>query len=102
MTPRKWLRENLGKQAMGALTGTDSRAIEAAHSVLNLYAQTGDKNLLTAFGTIVSQMQPKNYHMAYHLIAMIFDWCDRSRIWLEASLPSKINLGRCKHEPVVQ
>jgi len=98
MTPQAWLRENLGKETMGALTGTDTRALNAAKEILELYSYTGSEVLLYAFAKVVCEMQPSTRWFAYHIIAMVMDWDDRKRIWIRAGM-EQVQPRRCKHEP---
>lgn len=93
-----WLIANLGERCLAPLTGTDSRALQAALHVLELYAYDGDSSLLAAFRIVVHRMQPKNFGLAYHAIAHVLDWRDRSRIWIAAGLP-EFAPGRCAMEP---
>lgn len=80
-----WLRENGFN--LGALTGTDAKALAAAIHIIELYAYTGDEGLLHAFGVVVLQMQPTTRRFAYHAIAHVMDWPDRARLWRRAGLP---------------
>lgn len=95
-----WLKENLGPNSLGPLTGTDYRALTAAVTTLELYAYHTEPALLEAFAAIVrSGLQPKNHELAYHMIAHVLDWHDRQRLWHLAGLPPLYKVSRCKHEP---
>lgn len=98
MKPTEWLNENLG-DATAALTGTDTRAINAAHAIIELYGYTESDASLVAFGCVVREMQPGTRWMAYHLIAMVLDWDDRAVVWAKAGLPDFTKPVRCKYEP---
>lgn len=87
MKPTEWLNENLG-DATGALTGADTRAINAAHAVIELYSYTSSPESLVAFANVVSDMQTSTRWMAYHIIAMVMDWDDREIVWAKAGLPA--------------
>jgi hypothetical protein len=84
----KWFKDNpnLPGLSLGALTGTDHRALAAAVHLLELYAGGGNTNTLDAFRIVVNQMQPSTRVFAFHAIAFLLDWSDRSRIWHEAGL----------------
>lgn len=100
MDPIDWLRDNLGREATASLTGTDTRALAACHSILHLYASTWSVAVLVAYRAVVVEMQPTTRYMAYHLIAMVLDWSDRPVVWTQAGLPAMpATLVRCKHEP---
>lgn len=46
-----WLRLNLGRRALAALTGTDVKALAAAVHILRLHAYSGHDALLSALRT---------------------------------------------------
>lgn len=95
-----WLRANLGKKCLAPLTGTDSRALQAAVQIIEHYAYDSDPTVLAAFRLVVLRMQPKCYVFAFHAIAHVMDWSDRERIWLSSHLPSEIrHFQRCAYEP---
>jgi hypothetical protein len=93
-----WLRENLGKSCLAALTSTDRRALEAAVQIIALLGYDRNPGLVMAFGACVLEMQPSTREFAFHAIAHVLDWNDRGRIWSLAGLP-ECNPGRCQHEP---
>ena len=92
-----WLRFNLGN--MGALTGTDFRALDACWALVKLYAYDGDPSILEAFALTARRMQPTTIEYAYHAIAQVLDWKDRQTIWNLAGLPPIIKPMVCKAEP---
>lgn len=93
----RWLKNNLGN--LGALTGTDARALRAAAHILELYAYEHDDSILSAFATVVMRMQPSTREFAYHVIAFYWDWPDRARVWVKAGLPdADAGTRRCKGE----
>jgi len=92
-----WLRANLGKSCLGPLTGTDAKALAAAVQTVELYAYDPSPAVISAFGQIVSRMQPSCQELAYHAIAHVMDWSDRSRIWIAAGLP-EFSRRKCAFE----
>lgn len=92
-----WLRENLGKGCLGALTSTDARALEASVMIMELYATGRKPMVLDAFRAVVLQMQPHTLELAFHAIAHVLDWSDRQAVWLECNLPP-VKTRRCKYE----
>lgn len=96
-----WLRANLGRDALAALTGTDTRALAAAAHILELDAVCGWPNqrlALDAFRDVVLCMQPATRELAYHAIACFGEWHDQARLWSAAGLPSIELTLRCKGE----
>lgn len=93
-----WMSANLG--GLGALTGTDWRALRAAVDILELYAYDGSSTLLPAFRAVVLRMQETTRQFAYHAIAMVLEWHDRERLWALAELPAIAKPWKCKHEPM--
>jgi hypothetical protein len=97
-----WLRDNLGRSAMAALTSTDQRALEAAIQIVALwqFADEGPSlDLPNAFGACVRCMQRSTQEFAYHGIAHVAEWHTREHFWNLAGLPP---LGRrmvCAFEP---
>lgn len=106
---RAWLTANLGKHCLGALTGSDWKAITAAVHILEAYAYDNSRVNLAAFACVVSRMQKSTQHLAYHLIAMILDWGDRESVWIDARGAALTIVGpgtiidrpttRCAYEP---
>lgn len=94
-----WLRANLGAAALGALTGTDHRALAAAVHIVTLYTYSGDDRALQALGPVVRVMQERTRYLAYHAIAHVMDWDDRARVWQLAQLPAPVLLRGCQYEP---
>lgn len=95
-----WLSLNLGRGTLGALTGTDSKALAAAVHILELYNYGGhNERTLEAFRLIVSQMQPSTQVLAYHAIAFLGEWDARPRVWLEAGLEPLDRISVCEGEP---
>jgi hypothetical protein len=97
-TVMPWLRSNLGPRCLAPLTGTDARALRAAVQIIELYAYDDAPSVLEAFGHIVRRMQPSTQELAYHAIAHVMDWSDRSRIWVKAGLP-EFGPVQCSFEP---
>jgi hypothetical protein len=99
-----WLRCNLPRPAIAALTGTDCDALQAAAGILVLYQRTEDRGLLAAFRTCVLIMQPKTRELAYHAIARVAEWDTRAKWWGKAglwdhSLFTVETALICKHSP---
>jgi hypothetical protein len=94
-----WLRANLGKNCLAPLTGTDAKALAAAVQIIELYSYDRDESVLKAFGQVVGRMQPKCQEFAYHAIAHVMDWSDRSPIWFKSGLDPLSARLRCEFEP---
>ena len=95
-----WLKANLGPHALAPLTGQDARALAVAVQAIELYAScdySAEVRSLPAFACAVNCMQESTRHLAYHSIAHILDWGDRSKLWARAGLET-INAGRCACE----
>lgn len=88
----RWLKAN--GFGLGALTGTDIRALHAAVHLLELYAIDRDDCVIAAFGIAAGQMQPGTRYIAYHAIAYVLDWADRDPIWNAAGLPAVSDVDR--------
>jgi hypothetical protein len=95
-----WLRNNLGTSALGALTGTDRRCLQAAVHVIEAYSYGADHQLIEdAFSILVTKMQPGTRYFAYHAIAYVMDWNDRALIWRIAGLEPLATIPMCKGGP---
>lgn len=94
----RFLKANLPVGALGALTGTDSKALAAAVHILRLYAYTEDLRVLGAFRVIVEQMQPSTREFAYHAIAYVSEWHYRARWWQLAGLALLPHVSICDGE----
>lgn len=92
-----WLRANLGKNCLAPLTSTDARALSAAVQIVELYAYCHSPEVARAFGDVVRCMQSSTREFAYHAIAHVMDWSDRSKIWSKAGLPA-FTPRRCAFE----
>jgi hypothetical protein len=86
-TVMAWLKANLGSRALAPLTGSDTRALRAAVQIIEQYSYDRCPALVEAFGMVVCRMQPSTAELAYHSIAHVMDWSDRSEIWVKAGLP---------------
>lgn len=93
-----WLAANLGKRCIAPLTGTDARALKATVQTIELYSVHQDTKVLEAFALLVGCMQSSTRELAYHAIAHVLDWGDRSRIWVECGLP-EFSPRCCAFEP---
>lgn len=97
---RTWLRDNLGREHLAALTSVDNISLDAAVHVAELWSyHDHPQDLATAFGAVVRPMQRKTQYLAYHAIAMVSDWHLRSVLWVAANLPALESGTRCKYEP---
>jgi hypothetical protein len=97
-----WLRDNLGRSAMAALTSTDQRALEAAIQIVALwqFADEGPaRDLPNAFGACVRCMQRSTQEFAFHAIAHVAEWNTRQQLWNLAGLPSIQIRMKCAFEP---
>lgn len=95
-----WLRLNLPKGSLAALTSADAAALQAAVQLVALYAVTCNRQLMQGFHVVVMEMQPSTRYMAYHAIAHVLDWSDRERLWSLAGLPSlPARFPRCDGAP---
>lgn len=97
-TVMPWLRANLGKRCLAPLTGCDWRALKAAAQIIDLYCYCPNPAVAQSFGLVVSQMQEATRELAYHAVAHVMNWEDRSRLWIEAGL-EPISAGVCAFEP---
>lgn len=95
----KWLRLNLGKQALAPLTSTDRKALDAAVAIIELYDCSSDLELLRSFACCVRKMQESVWPLAYHAIAFVMNWEDRAIIWRNAGFDVPLGVGLCKAEP---
>jgi hypothetical protein len=93
-----WLKENLGKDCLAPLTGTDAKALAAAVQIVECYAYAPSTATVHAFAAIVLTMQEKTQELAYHAIAHVMDWGDRSELWHRAGLPT-FTPRKCAFEP---
>jgi hypothetical protein len=71
----------LRKGALGALTGTDFRVLNAFVPCLQLYSCTGNEQVLQAARVLLTEMQPSTRWIAKELIAFAMNWEDRERLW---------------------
>lgn len=93
-----WLQANLGPRCLAPLTSTDTKALQAAVQLVELYTYDRDDSILNAFRWTVLRMQPHCRELAFHAIAHVRDWSDRHLMWSDAGLSPIQNLRRCKHE----
>lgn len=89
----QWLREctkdphsltRLAPRSLGALTGQDTRALEAISACWQLYAgsdEAGQAAALRAARALLPALQPQCHRFAFELIAFALDWPDRERLW---------------------
>lgn len=94
-----WLKLNLGRHHLAALTGTDSRALAAAAHILSLRGVCShNPALIAAFREVVLCMQPSTRELAYHAVAYLGEWDDRAKVWAEAGLPPLARVSVCDGE----
>jgi hypothetical protein len=99
-TLKPWLKNNLGKDSLGPLTGTDARALSAAVHLIELYSIGYRPEVLEAFAITVGLMQPSTQGIAFHSIAHVLDWGDRIELWAKAGLSeASIPRTKCLYEP---
>lgn len=80
---RKWL-DHHAPGATAALTGQDSRALQAFAHLLELYAvadDAGRRAAVPAMAHTVLAMQRKCWPAAKRLIPMVLDWGDEEPLW---------------------
>ena len=94
-----WLRANLGKTALGPLTGNDSRCLLAAVMIVEAYSYNPCDELAQAFAGCVRKMQPSTWDLAFHCIAHVMNWEDRPRLWHRAGLSPDLKVSKCAWEP---
>jgi hypothetical protein len=95
----RWLQCNLGKRCLAPLTGTDTKALDAAVQTAQLWTYCDNRAAVAkAFGLIVSEMQPSTRHLAYHAIAKVSDWSFRAELWASAGLNFDDVRGVCAFE----
>ncbi|MGB7749525.1 MAG: hypothetical protein WBN75_19815 [Verrucomicrobiia bacterium] len=76
------------KTLYGPLTSTDCHALVTNVNLCNLISySSAPRELFTAYGAIVRQMQPHTRGFAYHAVASELDWTHRDMIWELAGLP---------------
>jgi hypothetical protein len=66
---------------LGALTGTDYKALAAIAALWHLYAYTRSENALYAVHLTLREMQATTRHLARPLIAYAMDWSDQDKLW---------------------
>jgi len=77
----RWLRANGHGAELGALTGTDARALAAIAACWQLYAVDRSPRVIEAVASIVGSMQPKCGALAGMLIPWALDWSDEAPVW---------------------
>ncbi len=74
----------LTKGSLAALTGQDTRALNAIVACLELYAcsdDTGSVNAIEAIRLLLPTMQLSTRWIVKELIPFVLDWGDRDRVW---------------------
>jgi hypothetical protein len=74
----------LGRNALAALTGQDTRALNAIVAALELYAcgdEDGQRGALAAVRALLPAMQESTRWIARELIPFALNWEDRERLW---------------------
>ena len=77
------------RAALGALTGTDHRALHAIAACWEIYSYTRDERILRAVEILLAHLQPQCWRFAKELIARSMDWSDRELVWGSLSLPEE-------------
>lgn len=101
VTIRPWLKNNLGPRCLGVLTGHDSRALDAAVHLADLWLGSdldNRKHAAVAFGLAVASMQEAAQELAFHAIAHAGDWSHRRELWQAAGLPELTARRVCRFE----
>lgn len=101
----RWLKAN--KHHLGALTGTDFRALAAIDACWQLYPHADEPaQVLAAVRLLLTQMQDKTHYLARELIARSMDWGDRDRLWplitdAVAAHEEELAVDECPHGVVI-
>lgn len=91
----RFLRAN--GHELGALTGTDHRALAAIAALLTLYSYSRHARVLVAVRLALLEMQVTTRDLAKPLIAWAMDWSDVEPIWnvvTAASFDGRVLLER--------
>ena len=75
---------NIGRHSLAALTGQDTRALNAIVACFELYASGDDdgaRGALEAVRALLPAMQAQTRWIAKELIPFVLDWNDRERVW---------------------
>jgi len=75
---------NLGTRSLAALTGQDTRALNAIVACLELYANSdedGEQGALTSIRALLPGMQESTRWIAKEMIPFVLDWPDREKLW---------------------
>lgn len=72
---------SIRKGTLAALTGTDRRVLDAFVACLELYAYDNSPTVLTAARKVLTRIRPSMCWVAKELIAFVFEWHDRERLW---------------------
>jgi len=102
---QKWARacaadpdspSNLGRQSLAALTGQDTRALNAIVACWELYGSSDDAGrfgALVAIRALLPAMQASTRWIARELIPYALEWSDRERLWPLVTLPETLRLA---------
>lgn len=96
---RPWLEANLGKRCLAGFTSTDTKALDAAIHIVELYSVNPSDEVAKAFGLVVESMQPQMQEFAFHAIAHSMDWGHRFEMFVRAGLDIPSPRRSCEHEP---
>lgn len=80
----------LSKAGLAALTGQDTRALNAIVACFELYANSdeeGQRGALEAVRALLPAMQKSTRWIAQELIPFVLDWGDRERLWPRVAPP---------------
>ena len=74
----------LYREALAALTGQDTRALDAIVACLELYSRSdsdGRRGALAAIRALLPAMQESTRWIAREVIPFVLEWSDRERVW---------------------
>lgn len=74
----------LREGALAALTGQDTRALNAIVACFELYANSdedGERGAIMAVRALLPAMQDSTRWIARGLIPFVLDWSDREKLW---------------------
>jgi hypothetical protein len=93
---------SLREGALAALTGQDTRALDAIVACLELYSNSDDagrQSAEEAIQTLLLAMQANTRWVARELIPFVFDWNDRDRLWARFSFSDAVFDGEgCRND----
>lgn len=82
---------NLAKRSLAALTGQDTRALDAIVACWELYSNSdddGQRGALEAARALLPAMQQSTRWIAKEMIPFALNWEDRERLWPLVATPA--------------